>query len=166
MLKKWMLLCLCAVLLTGCSSATFETLGDEHDQQVAAPLPRNVTLELPQEAVQSVWASEVDRMYLCGDYTVYLQTMPSGDLAGSVRQLSGMDIQKLTVLTSSCEDHQRYEWVWVAAGEGCDAVYRCVLLDDGNFHYALTLTADSFTVGSMNEAWNGILSSFCLEELQ
>ena len=166
MLKKWVLLGLCVMLLTGCSSATFETLADVYDQQVVSPLPRKVALELPQDAVQSVWANEADRMYLCRDYTVYLQTLPASDLSETIRQLSGMDMQKLTVMTSTCMDHQRYEWVWTAAGEGGEAVCHCILLDDGKFHYALTLIADAVAAGAMNEEWNGILSSFCLEQLQ
>lgn len=166
MLKKWIVFGICTVLLTGCAAPTFETLGDIPHQQVAAPAARKVVLTLPDGAVQTVWSGEEDTMYLCENYTVHLQTMDSGDLKGSVRLLSGFDPEKLTIVKSACGDHDRYEWVWTAAGEGGDAVYRCALLDDGSFHYALTVSASAAAAGKLSEEWNEIMSTFCLEHTE
>ncbi len=163
MLKKWLLVFLC-LLLTGCSAASFETLGDIPHQQVAAPTPRKVVLQMPEDSVQAVWSQEGDTMYLCDDYTVYLQTLPGGDLNSTVRQLSGFDRERMRLLESRCGDHDRYEWVWISAGEGGDAVNRCAVLSDGNFHYALTLSTDTAAAGSLTDEWNSLMSSFCLEE--
>ena len=69
-MKKWLLVLVC-FLLSGCSSATFETLGDIPHQQVAALTPRKVQLTLPEDSVQAVWSQEGVTMYLCGDYVVY-----------------------------------------------------------------------------------------------
>ena len=98
MLKKWMTIGICAILLTGCAAPTFETLGDIPHQQVAAPVPQKVVLTLPEGTVKSVWSGEEDTMYLCEDYTVHLQTMDSGDLKQSIRCLSGFDQDDLTVV--------------------------------------------------------------------
>ena len=166
MLKKWITIGICAFLLTGCAAPTFETLGDIPHQQVAAPVPQKVVLTLPEGAVQAVWAAEGDTMYLCEDYTVHLQTMDAGDLKRSIRSLSGFDPENLTLVKSTCGDHDRYEWVWTAAGEGGDAVYRCALLDDGDFHYALTVTAPATTAGTLTEEWTKIMSTFCLEHTE
>lgn len=164
MLKKWFLLLLMMGMLTGCASPTFETLGDIPHQQVAAPTPRKVVLTLPEEAQQAVWSQNGDTMYLCDDYTIHLQTLNAGDLQGSIRQISGFDREKLTVMESVCGDHDRYEWVWTAPGEGGDAVFRCVLLSDGDFHYALTVSADATEAGGLTDQWNALLGSFCLEK--
>lgn len=164
MLKKWFLLLLMMGMLTGCASPTFETLGDIPHQQVAAPTPRKVVLTLPEEAQQAVWSQNGDTMYLCDDYTIHLQTLNAGDLQGSIRQISGFDREKLTVMESVCGDHDRYEWVWTAPGEGGDAVFRCVLLSDGDFHYALTVSADAAEAGNLTDQWNALLGSFCLEK--
>ena len=164
MLKKWIAIGICAVLLTGCASPTFETLGDIPHQQVAAPVPRKVVLTLPDGAVKSVWSGEGDTMYLCEDYTVHLQTLDSGDLKSSIRQLSGFDNDQLTLMQSRCGDHDRNEWVWTAAGEGGDVICRCTVLSDGSFHYAMTLTADASAAGKLTQEWNDIMSTFCLEE--
>lgn len=164
MLKKWITIGICAILLTGCATPTFETLGDIPHQQVAAPLPQKVVLKLPENAVQAVWSEESETMYLCQDYTVHLQTLDSGDLKSTIRQLSGFDKDRLTLVESRCGDHDRYEWVWIAAGEGGDVLCRCAVLDDGNFHYALTVTASTEAAGALTEEWNGIMSTFCLEK--
>lgn len=165
MLKKWFLLLFTMGMLTGCATPTFETLGDIPHQQVAAPAPRKVVLSLPEKAQQAVWSQEGDTMYLCNEYTIHLQTMDGGDLQGSMRQISGFDREKLTVIESVCGDHNRYEWVWTAPGEGGDAVFRCVLLSDGDFHYAVTVSADAEDAGRLTDQWNTLLSSFCLEPL-
>ena len=166
MLKKCCLLLLCGLLLTGCSAPTFETLGDVLHQQADAPTPRKVVLTLPQNAVQTVWSQDGDTLYLCENYEAHLQTLSGGDLQTTVRQLSGFDKDKLTLVESSCGDHDRYEWVWIAAGEGGDAVYRCAVLSDGNFHYALTLSALAADAGSLTDQWNSLMASFCLAETE
>lgn len=163
MLKKWLLVWIC-LLLTGCTSATFETLGDIPHQQVDAPTPRKVVLQMPEDTVQAVWSQEGDTMYLCDDYTVYLQTFQAGDLNNTVRLLSGFEKDKLTMMQKHCGDHDRYEWVWISAGEGGDMLNRCAVLSDGNFHYSLTLSADTIAAGDLMEEWNALMSSFCLEE--
>lgn len=164
MLKKCFFLLLMMGMLTGCASPTFETLGDVPHQQVAAPTPRKVVLTLPEEAHQAMWSQDGNTIYLCDDYTIHLQTLQASDLQSSIRQISGFDREKLTVLESACTDHDRYEWVWTAPGEGGDAVFRCVLLSDGDFHYALTVSADADDAGSLTEQWNALLGSFCLEK--
>ena len=164
MLKKWMTIGICAILLTGCTAPTFETLGDIPHQQVVAPVPQKVVLTLPEGAVKSVWSGEEDTMYLCDDYTVHLQTMDSGDLKESIRSLSGFDPDDLTLVKSTCGDHDRYEWVWTAVGEGGDVICRCALLDDGKFHYALTVSASATAAGTLTEEWTDIISTFCLKQ--
>lgn len=164
MLKKSFLLLLMMGMLTGCAEPTFETLGDVPHQQVAVPTLRKVVVNLPEEARQAVWSQDGEMMYLCDRYTIHLQTLNAGDLQGSIRQISGFDREKLTVVESVCGDHNRYEWVWTAPGEGTDAVFRCVLLSDGDFHYALTVSADAADAGNLTGQWNDLLGSFCLEQ--
>ena len=164
MLKKWIMTGICLLCLTGCAQTTFETLGDVAHQQVLAPIAREIVLQLPQDAVQAVWEGESDIFYICEDYTIHLQTLEAGDLNSSIQIMSGFQKNALTVLESRCGDHGRYEWVWTAVAEEGDLVCRSVLLDDGNFHYALTLAADASVAGSLSDQWNILMSSFCLED--
>jgi VCBS repeat-containing protein len=53
----------------------------------------------------------------------------------------------------------RYESVWSAVGEGEDQVGRLVILDDGNYHYAVTVMAPAETAGELTKTWQKLLNS-------
>ena len=55
---------------------------------------------------------------------------------------------------------KRYDWVWSAAGEGGDVVGRAAVIDDGKYHYCVTLQTDAAMAGDLEEAWSGVLDSF------
>ena len=46
------------------------------------------------------------------------------------------------------------------AGEGGDRVGRCVLLDDGHYHYVLTVLMDAGLAGDLAESVNALCASF------
>lgn len=160
-MKKAVILLVLALTLTGCSGAVFETLGDVAHVGGVQAQAREVILEFPADAAV-LTAAGSDALYLCEGYTLSLQTQASGDLAATVRSLSGYDIGQLTVVESSCGDHQRYDWVWAAAGENGDVLCRGAVLDDGNFHYSLCVSADAEEAGSLSAAWTALFDSFCL----
>ncbi len=150
------------LIFSGCSAPVYETLGNVVHVGQNDTLPRSVVLSLPADAAV-LTSSGTDRLYTCTGYTMSLQTQPSGDLAGTVRQLSGFDMDQLTLLQTACGDHSRYDWVWVAAGENGDVLCRASVLDDGNYHYSLCVTADASATAELTEAWNELFHSFCLD---
>lgn len=163
-MKKWIMMALTALMLTGCAAApTFETLGNISHSNPSAPVQRQVLLELPDDAAEPVMADDSDTMYICDNYTIVLQTMEAGDLTATVRSLCGFTPDQLTVLESRCADHDRMDWVWTAAGEGGDVVCRAAVLDDGDFHYTLCVMADADEAGELTQTWNALFRSFCLE---
>lgn len=165
-MKKCVLILMLLFLLTGCGAKeTMETLGQvPHGPGEPAQL-QQVCLEVPEEASVTVSGGETDlTMYECEGYTVYLQTFPSGDLQSTIRTLSGFAPEDLTVMNTTCGDHQRYDWVWTAAAEEGDMVCRGTVLDDGNYHYTLCVVAQSDVAGSLSEEWNTLFGSFCLEK--
>lgn len=160
-MKKWLAICLCVGLLTGCSAETFETLGPvSHVSATAAPA-RSMVLALPADAAV-LTSSGDDMLYICKDYTIAVQTVSGGDLTDTIRSLTGYTPSQLTVMESTCGDHRRYDFVWTAAGEGGDQICRAAVLDDGNYHYCLTLMADATAAGELTDRWNDLLGSFCL----
>ena len=162
-MKRGILFLLVLLILTGCSSATWETLGDIPHQDVAAPAMQQVLLTLPEDSAEAVWSGENERMYLCEDYSIHIQTLDGGNIASTVQELSGFSPKNLTIVESRCGNHQRYEFVWTAVSEEGDLISRCALLDDGNYHYALTVTAAASDVGVLTDQWNTLMGSFCLE---
>lgn len=148
-------------LLTGCSEPVYETMGNVVHVGQPQTSFREVLLDFPEDA-SVLTASGTDILYACGGYTMSLQNMQSGDISATIRTLSGYDPAQLTVIESKCGDHNRYDWVWVAAGEEGDVLCRGAILDDGNCHYSLCVSADANEAGPLSQTWNELFDSFCL----
>jgi len=106
--------------------------------------------------------SDKGRMYICSDYEICIQTMESGDLSATVETLSGFTPEEITLLTTAKEDIQRYEFVWAAAGEGGDLLGRGVILDDGCYHYTMTVLRSADAQQTSQVVWDTVFSSFRL----
>lgn len=160
---KILVLLMMVLMLTGCGAAeTYETVNDE---PVAATLaePREMQYWLAQDPVLPAMESEQGTLYLCGDYDVMVQTMPSGDLNQSVYQVSGFMPDELTLIQTEAGDIDKYEFVWTGASESGHRIGRATLLDDGNYHYVLSATIDAELMEEYQEVWNGIFESFGLD---
>jgi hypothetical protein len=92
-----------------------------------------------------------------------VQTLAAGDVGATVRSLTGFEKNALTVVETWQEDCARYDFIWVSTGEQGENVHRGLILDDGNFHYCVTVMADAATVGSLEEEWNALFSSLCID---
>lgn len=158
---KWICIALC-FLLAGCGSAeTFETVCDEPAAPVMA-MPRQISVELPGETALPVMENSSGRVYICNDYEIILQTMESGDLEATFLTLSGLTGEELTVVETFADGVDRYEFVWAAAGEGGDCLGRGVVLDDGNYHYCLTVLREAEGREKSQINWDQVVSSFRL----
>ena len=163
-MKKCCLILGMTLMLAGCANTepTFETVSDVCAQPAAAA-PRQILLEIPNEAAQTVLSgNDTDKLYLCEDYSIAVQTMAAGDLDRTVRAVSGYGREELTILKSSAESYTRYDFVWVSAGEGGNQVGKATILDDGNYHYALSCMASEEKSEEVASAWDRIFSSFWL----
>ncbi len=159
-MKKFVWLVLLALLLTGCSAQeTFETVSDDAVQSVMAPMGE-ISIALPEDAaVPSMDNDEAGKIYLCDGYTITVQSFPSGDLNGTVREVTGFERDRLTIMQTECDGIRRYDCAWSAAGEGGDWVARTAILDDGNYHYAVTVMGDHSIAGEQAETWQAVLDS-------
>lgn len=161
-MKKRVIVALAALMLTGCGTEeTFETISDDLIQPVAAEI-REVYVDLPPEAVTPVLEGEGDCMYICGDYEIYQQTLSSGDLSATVQSVSGYSLDDLTVMETEQGDYKRYDLVWASIGEVGDRVGKACILDDGNYHYCLSVMGDADTAGDHNLVWQAMFDSFAL----
>lgn len=159
MKKCWLLLVL-VLGLTGCGAQqTFETVSDVLDMPAMAQM-QQVELSLPKDAAAaSMESPDAGKIYLCDGYTLTVQTMEAGDLNRTLRQLTGYNKEQLTVMETRYNGIARYESVWTAAGEGGDHVGRAVILDDGSYHYAVSVMADFTAAGDLTPVWQEILGS-------
>jgi hypothetical protein len=149
----WALL---ALTLTACAAEeTFETVADEQVLSAMAQ-PREIMIELPEDAAAPVLENEEQQVYLGEGYELILQTCPGGDLSGTIRSVSGYDKEKLTLIQTQWQNVTRYDFVWVSAGEEGDRLGRGTILDDGAYHYCLTLLRDA----ASEDNWEPVFASF------
>lgn len=161
MKKFWILGAIC-LLLAGCAGQpAMETISDEIVLSVMAQ-PRQVTVELPDDAVAPVLESDSEQVYFSDEYQIIVETLSGGDLEATVRTLSGCDKEKLTLIETQQDGAKRYDFVWAAAGESGDLLGRGVILDDGNYHYCLSVLRSADTLNDTQVIWRNVFDSFAL----
>lgn len=161
-MKKWLLLLLSAFVLAGCGAEeTLETVADELDIPVMAT-PREVTVSLPGETDLGAVEGGTGRLYLANDYQVAIETLDAGDLDKTIREMSGFHREDLTVLETQEEGFKRYEFVWVSAGETGEQLGHGIILDDGNYHYCMTVLRDADRETGTQVVWDEVFQSFSL----
>ena len=162
MVKKFFLFLMLPLLLVGCGEQpVLEMVNDEQVQSVAAPM-HQMLVDLPKEAAAPTMETETGKLYICDSFTVSQQTLSGGDLAKTVKSISGFERDELKIMQTNWENAKRYDFVWTAAGEGETQVCRACILDDGNYHYVLTATADASNGGQLQLVWREMFDSFRL----
>ncbi len=154
-----------ASMLSGCGvQETFETVNDTLMQPEQEPA-KQVVLELPEDAaVPAMESDAAGSLYLCDGYFMTVQTVKSGDLNSTIKDATGFDRNVLPIIETTQGDVRRYECVWTAAGETGDQVGRLAVLDDGNYHYVVTVMADASKAGQLTGQWNQLFSALALTD--
>ena len=161
-MKRKILIAMTALLLTGCGAQeTLETVSDDFVQPVMADM-RQMSVILPEDAAAPVLESEQGAVYVCEEYEVYQQVTSAGDLGATVREVSGYDPENLTVIATSQGDCRRYDFVWSSAADQGDRVGKGCILDDGSYHYVLTVLGNAESAGKYEAVWREIFDSFAL----
>lgn len=159
-MKKLVILLVLPLLLLGCGAQeTFETLSDQ-PVELVLPRPSRINVRLPDGAVAPVLDSDSQQVYTAEDYEIIVQTMPSGDLENTIRTVCGYEKENLTIVETESQNVSRYEFVWTAAGEEGDRLGQAVILDDGNYHYCLSVLRDAYTKQNTQIVWSDVFQSF------
>ena len=158
-MKRLWIIAVLMMVLCGCAPVEdFETMKDVYTpQNLSDPAP--IALVLPADAASPVMESENGKLYFCDGYEIMVQTMASGDLNKTLQSLTGYTKDSLTVIETVNDQVRRYECVWTAAGEAGDQVGRAVIMDDGNYHYCVSVMAHALESGSLQETWQELFSS-------
>ena len=136
------LVCLLLVtMLTGCGGreAVFETIGEQAYEAVSAPEPGVISVWMPDDAALQTADAAAREIYVWDRFELRLETLPGGDLDATLAALTGQSPDALTVMGYEAEGMQRYQTVWSAVGEEDVTLGRCMVADDGNYHYCVTL---------------------------
>jgi hypothetical protein len=155
-----LLLILTTIFLCGCTAQeTFETIADEPVRTVMSQ-PREISVRLPDDGVSPVLEGETEQVYMSADYEIVIETLSAGDLDATIRGICGYGREQLTVMETQWDDVTRYEFVWATAGEKGDRLGRAVVLDDGEYHYCMSVLRDAQTMSQI--VWRDVFSSFAL----
>lgn len=161
-MKKYVLFLLVSLLLTGCGTeATFETVADEWVQSAVAPMGQ-IHVELPEEAVVPVSESEYGALYQYDGYEIAIQTLEAGDLDATLRTVTGYSREDLTVMETKLDGIGRYDLVWSCLGEQGELVGRARVLDDGNYHYVLTVLAQADRAAELENTISDLFRTYSL----
>lgn len=162
-MKKIATALLLALLLSGCGAKeTLETVADDIPLQPVLAQPAQISVRLPDNAVSPVLESDTQQLYFCEDYEIAIETRSSGDLSGTVTAMTGFDPEKLTLMHTSPDGVDRYEFVWASTGEAGDRLGRGVVLDDGSYHYCMSVLRDAENPKKSQVVWSDVFSSFAL----
>lgn len=167
-MKKLLLVATILLLLTGCyEPQTMETVSDKLEEPARGKKMQAV-FQLPEEATLETMKNEENgSVYFCQDYVLTVQTTQSGDLKKTIQDTTGYPPEKLCIIQTMYADVQRYSFVWTAAAEQGQQVGRCVILDDGSYHYVLTAMADAEKAGELSrDQWQDVFSSYHLADPQ
>lgn len=151
------------MLLGGCAVPTFETLDDVLVNPDPA-VPAVVLLELPEDAAVPVMEGETGKLYFCDGYEILVETFSSGNLSSTLRTLTGFSQEEINPIKTTRCGVACYEGAWSAAGEAGDQVGRVLVLDDGDYHYCITILSAAENGAESMAAWQEILDSVALAE--
>lgn len=160
-MKKVSILLALLLLLTGCGgNEVFERVEDVYAP--VAETPKKLDLSLPKDAAVATVSGSSGTLYLCDGYTVAVETLSGGDLNRTFKTITGFSSDRLTVMARAKDGITAYRCVWTSAGEGGDQVGRSLILDDGVFHYAVTVMASASDATALQDAWQSLFQSVTL----
>ena len=162
-MKKIIVMLMMSLLLSGCGAKeTLETVADDIPLQPVLAEPAQISVRLPDNAVSPVLESDTEQVYLCEDYELVLETVAAGDLNATMQRICGYSREDLTVMQTQRDGVDRYEFVWVSAGEKGERLGRAVILDDGNYHYCMSVLRDADSTEKTQIVWRDVFASFTL----
>ena len=141
-MKKLCWLLAAVLCLSGCVNSAepvMETVADEIIEPVTAE-PKPMAVWLPEEAAAQTMA-DGGECYTWGETELRLLTLDGGDIRATLKTLTGLDPEKLTVMEYERSGLQIYQTVWSMTGEEGVSLGRCMVADDGNYHYCISMVS-------------------------
>jgi hypothetical protein len=151
------------MLLTGCGAQeTFETVQDMMPVEPVAS-PQQFFVNLPENAATPTFQDgDREQLYVCQDYCITKQILDGGDLQKTLMHVTGKTREELELLKTKGVAWDRYDFVWTSAGEEGLQLGRACILDDGDFHYVLSVMAQEESAGKLRQTITDVMDSCTL----
>lgn len=167
-MKRIVILVLAAMMagLCACSAQTvWETVGGGcvRESDGASSV---ICVRLPQDAVEEVFAERGARQIYTqpgGGYEITTEILDAAPAAAIVRRLSGFDASALHVYKSGGKDRPVWQFAWYAASDEGGRMYRCKVISDGSYCYALTVSVPEGAGTSYDTMLTEVFSSMELQ---
>lgn len=155
-LKKGIIWIMTALLLTGCAAEpVYETIGNVWDNPEPVASAASMEFSLPDGAEMEVLSEESgSKSYRVGNWELWTEVYPGGDVSATLEQVTGMDADALTVIQRQVGNMDCHETTWTTTDEEGVNVARAAVIDDGNYHYCISLMVpeeDAQEVGNFFE---------------
>ena len=147
-------------MLAGCGGEpVYETIGDVWEQTEPAAKPGRMEVPLPEGAQMEVMEGLGDSYYRVGEWDLWTTVLSGGDVKRSIRTLSAMNTDSLTVLKRGRGALECFETTWSVASEEGQRVVRAGILDDGSYHYCLCISAPEEEAEDAGQVFTEILNA-------
>lgn len=128
-----------SALLCACSAQTVWETVDGGCVQTSGGAAYAICISLPQDAAEEVFA-ERGATQPGGGYEITTEILDAAPAAAIVRRLSGFDASALHVYKSGGKERPVWQFAWYAASDEGGRMYRCKVISDGAYCYALTVS--------------------------
>ncbi len=155
MKKLWVLLAV--VLLAGCQARDYETLSDAYVEQ--QPQPGELFFLVPADGTVMTCSQPGEELYLWEGCTLSVRRRTAGDLDATLREVTGYGREALSPLQWEENGLDYTACAYVCAGEGGDRLGRTLVLDDGAWHYCLTLLVEADRAEEYSSLWENLKST-------
>lgn len=160
-LKKWISLILTTLLLSGCGAEpVYETIGDvwANDEPVFAPA--GIEFAAPEDAQMEVMEGDSgEKIYRIGDWELWTGTYTAGDLSATLEEVTGLQSGNLTVISRQVGNYACHETAWTTTGEDGTWVAQTAVIEDGGYHYALSMMVPQEDADQLGRFFTQVLGS-------
>lgn len=165
-MKKCVVWMMVALLLTGCAAEpVYENIGDVWANSEPVGSPGTIEFSLPDGAQMEVLEDSDSKCYTVGEWEIWTQVYPGGDVRSTMEQETGIGGDALTIIERQTQEMSLYETAWSTTGEDGMKVGRTAVLDDGTYHYCVSVMVPETDAGEAGEFYNQILDSVTVSDI-
>lgn len=158
-MKKVLLFVMVAVFLGGCAAEpVYETIGNAMEDTLPVGAPGTIELTLPEDAEMQVIDGESgSKSYRIGDMELWTQVCEGGDISDTLEQVTGIRSDALTVMEYQLDEMSCNEIAWITNTDEGSLVCRTAVLDDGNYHYCISLMMPEENAQELSTSFSEIM---------
>jgi len=160
-MRKWIVsvMLVLAAVFSGCSAEVFEPMLDVYNSGEQGT-PLKMQIELPDDAAFCVMSGDTGTLYYGEHYEVSVETYPSGNISQTLYNVTGHKMEELTVMEIPVAQGNSYRCGWSAANDEGEQIGQCIIIDDGRFHYCLSVLADAEEADALRPVIRTVLNSY------